>query len=104
MKYVLTPLALAASLALGWLTYQSSLEHVERRTEKPAPEPIAVQVTRVSTKEIEERVEFVGSLEANATVEIRSRISGYITRLPFEVGDFVESKMLVFTQATFLLL
>lgn len=92
MKYVLAPLAIAICLGAGWFVFQQSVR--QARVDKGVA-PIrlpAVEVVPVETREVEDRVQLVGSLEARADVQVRSRVRGYITALPFDVGDLIERK------------
>lgn len=89
MKFFLVPVAIIASIAVGYVLY----EQMEAQ-EAPAiitieKTPLAVRVTQPTTRDVVDQVEFVGSLEPKADVQIRSRVRGYITALPYDVGDFV---------------
>ena len=54
----------------------------------------------VATKPIIDTVmdyqDFTGRLDAVKTVEIRARVSGYVTEIPFKEGDFVKEGQLLF--------
>ncbi len=91
MKHVLAAIILAGSIGLGWLVYQGSLRAVFVPPKQPGARPTPVHVTRMQTMPIEERVDLVGDLDAVAQVEVRSRVSGYITHIGYDVGDFVDS-------------
>jgi RND family efflux transporter MFP subunit len=92
MRQLLAIPAIAIAAGLGWVVYQSSLTADLAETKPSEPkQPLAVHVTKTAKRSIEEFVELIGSLEAGSEVEIRSRIDGYITRLPFDVGDSVSS-------------
>lgn len=95
MKYVLAPLAFAAALAVGYFVYRDSQQRLEPTSEEKVEQVLAVEVIRVRRQPIEERIELAGGLEAQAAVQIRARISGYITKLPYDVGDFVEQGKIV---------
>ena len=92
MKYLLPPLAIAACVGLGWLVYTQAQKHVDTPADKPKKQPLAVEVARLATQDLEQRIELVGSLEPRAQVTVRSRTRGYITRLPFDVGDELTEK------------
>ncbi len=53
-------------------------------------EPVAVEVVNVRKQRLQDRVELVGSLEPITSVQIRSRITGYIKKLPYDVGDRID--------------
>src|ERR1041384_7774062 len=63
--------------------------------EKPVAAIPSVEVTRVQRRTILDRAELVGNLEAASEVEIHARSSGYITNLPYAIGDFVEKGKLI---------
>ncbi|MEQ9066476.1 MAG: efflux RND transporter periplasmic adaptor subunit, partial [Gimesia chilikensis] len=77
----------AIAMVVGWLVYDKSVKDVQVPTKTIIPEPIAVQVTRSTTKTLEKRINLVGNLEAGSQVEVRTRYSGYIKSMPFDVGD-----------------
>jgi RND family efflux transporter MFP subunit len=79
-----------AVLSLGALT----LGH---KKEPPAAPPLqAVTVAPVEQREITDWDEFTGRLEAVDAVEIRPRVSGYITRVMFDEGKEVQKGEVLF--------
>src|SRR5438552_19135393 len=56
---------------------------------KGAP-PLPVNVVTVVEKEVKEWDEFTGRLDPVESVEIRPRVSGYITEIHFEAGAIVK--------------
>jgi RND family efflux transporter MFP subunit len=62
----------------------------------PAPQLQAVTVAEVLEREISEWDEFTGRLEAVDAVEIRPRVSGYITRVTFDEGKEVKKGEVLF--------
>ena len=48
--------------------------------------PMAVEVVSVRSQAVEDRIELVGSVEPIASVQIRSRASGYIKTIPQDIG------------------
>lgn len=62
----------------------------------PAPPLQAVTVAPVLEREISEWDEFTGRLEAKDAVEIRPRVSGYITRVTFDEGKEVKKGEVLF--------
>ena len=65
----------------------------------PAPaskSPLPVNVVTVTEAEVKEWDEFTGRLEAVESVEIRPRVSGYITEIRFEEGAFVRTGDLLY--------
>ena len=77
-------------LSLGALTFG------RKKEPPPAPPLPAVTVAPVEQREISGWDEFTGRLEAVDAVEIRPRVSGYITRVTFAEGKEVKKGELLF--------
>jgi membrane fusion protein, multidrug efflux system len=60
------------------------------------PPPLPVNVVSVIEKEVNEWDEFTGRLEAVESVEIRPRVSGYITEIHFEAGAILKKGDLLY--------
>lgn len=90
MKVLIAPACTAIAMVVGWLVYDKSVKDVQVPTKTIIPEPITVQVTRSTTKTLEKRINLVGNLEAGSQVEVRTRYSGYIKSMPFDVGDRIK--------------
>jgi RND family efflux transporter MFP subunit len=58
--------------------------------------PAKVTVTTALEQEITDFDDFVGRTEASETVEVRSRVSGFIDSIPFQDGSQVEKGQLLF--------
>jgi RND family efflux transporter MFP subunit len=57
--------------------------------------PVEVIVTKAIVHEVTDYQDFTGRLSAIPTVDIRARVSGYVTEAPFKEGDLVpEGKVL----------
>lgn len=86
-----------SSLAIGGgvLVYQHNRLLMLPKREKGAAAIPSVEVTKVQKRTILDRAELVGNLEASSEVEIHPRSSGYITHLPYGIGDFVEKGKVV---------
>ena len=95
MRYVLFLIAVSLAGAFGWHLYGESLESVNSEPKETDIDVSAVDVLRVVPQPIAERIELVGSLEPVTEVAIRSRLSGYLGRVPFDVGDRVEQGEIV---------
>ena len=80
-----------AVISLGALT-------LERKTDAPPPaQPLpAVTVAPVEQREVADWDEFTGRLQAVDAVEIRPRVSGYITRITFVEGKEVKKGEVLF--------
>src|SRR6266550_2096903 len=63
--------------------------------DKGAP-PLPVNVVTVVEKEVNEWDEFTGRLDPVESVEIRPRVSGYITEIHFEAGAIVKKGALLY--------
>src|SRR5881398_2386491 len=62
----------------------------------PPQAPLPVNVVNVIEKEVNEWDEFTGRLEAVESVEIRPRVSGYITEIRFAAGAIVKKGDLLY--------
>src|SRR2546421_8712394 len=67
-----------------------------KKTAPPAPTPLPVNVLSVIEKEGSEWDEFTGRLEAVESVEIRPRVSGYVTEIHFEAGAIIKKGDLLY--------
>src|SRR5579859_1320475 len=85
---------LFASLPLAAMLILSGCDNgpaVSHGTKKPK-----VVVTAPITDRVMDYQDFTGRLDAVKTVDIRARVSGYITEAPFKEGDHVEEGQLLF--------
>jgi membrane fusion protein, multidrug efflux system len=67
-----------------------------RKASAPPQPPLPVNVVTVIEKEVNEWDEFTGRLEAVESVEIRPRVSGYITEIHFEAGAIIKNGDLLY--------
>src|SRR5437660_7026731 len=67
-----------------------------RKASAPSQGPLPVNVITVVEKEVNEWDEFTGRLEAVESVEIRPRVSGYITEIRFAAGAIVKKGDLLY--------
>lgn len=95
MRIVALFLSASVCAAIGWVIYQDSLASTETEPKPKADEVIAVAATPVTQQTVEDRIQLVGGLEPVTQVVIRSRVSGYLTRLPFDIGDQVQAEDLL---------
>jgi multidrug efflux system membrane fusion protein len=58
--------------------------------------PLPVNVVTAIEKDVTEWDEFTGRIEAVESVDIRPRVSGYITEIPFKAGSLVKKNDLLF--------
>src|SRR5438309_3176093 len=61
-----------------------------KKKSAPPPAPLPVNVVTAVEKEVNEWDEFTGRLEAVESVEIRPRVSGYITEIRFQAGAIIK--------------
>jgi membrane fusion protein, multidrug efflux system len=64
-----------------------------RRSELPTgePQPVVVSVSHPIERDVVEYAEFTGRTEAPDSVEIKSRVTGYLLETPFKEGSEVEA-------------
>jgi membrane fusion protein, multidrug efflux system len=67
-----------------------------KKNSVPQQGPLPVNVATVIEKEVNEWDEFTGRLEAVESVEIRPRVSGYITEIHFEAGAIIKKGDLLY--------
>jgi membrane fusion protein, multidrug efflux system len=67
-----------------------------KKKSAPQQAPLPVNVVTVIEKEVNEWDEFTGRLEAVESVEIRPRVSGYITEIHFEAGAIIKKGDLLY--------
>jgi RND family efflux transporter MFP subunit len=67
-----------------------------KKASAPQQGPLPVNVVTAIEKEVNEWDEFTGRLEAVESVEIRPRVSGYITEIHFEAGAIIKKGDLLY--------
>src|SRR6266705_2976497 len=67
-----------------------------KKKSAPQQAPLPVNVVTVVEKEVNEWDEFTGRLEAVESVEIRPRVSGYITEIRFQAGAIIKKDDLLY--------
>src|SRR4051812_11898205 len=67
-----------------------------KKTSAPEQAPLPVNVVTAVEKDVTEWDEFTGRLEAVESVEIRPRVSGYITEIHFEAGTIIKKGDLLY--------
>jgi RND family efflux transporter MFP subunit len=67
-----------------------------KKATAPAPGPLPVNVLTVVEKEVNEWDEFTGRLEPVESVDIRPRVSGYITEVHIEAGAIIKKGDLLY--------
>lgn len=61
-----------------------------------SPRPIEVEIVQVKTADIPVSSRFVGRTESSQRVEIRTRVSGFLSEIVYEEGGFVEAGDVLF--------
>lgn len=89
-KKIILPFMLAS------ITIIAGCEKQAAQQQQEAP-PLAVKTAKPLVKETIDWNEFTGRVEPLETVEVRSRVSGYITDIYFKDGEIVEQGQLLFT-------
>ena len=79
----------AGSLGAGWYVYQRSMEISALPTPTPQRAQLTVEVVRTTRTQLEDQIQYVGSVQALATVQVRSRVDGYIQEMPYNLGEEV---------------
>ena len=85
------PFLIAAGILSIWLTTSGC-----KKQSTPQQAPLPVNVVTVIEKEVNEWDEFTGRLEAVESVEIRPRVSGYITEIHFQAGAIIKKGDLLY--------
>ena len=86
-----------AALAPLALTLLMAASGCERRTvAAPASEPPVVTVSQPIEREVTDFVDYTGRIEPVNSVDLRARVTGYLTQMPFKEGDEVKKGELLF--------
>jgi RND family efflux transporter MFP subunit len=83
------------ALALAAVTASNAAQAPGKNPVVPVP-PLVIRVARPVTKVVTDYEVFTGRTEASATVELRARASGYLTRVLFKDGAEVKQGELLF--------
>src|SRR6266487_1501739 len=82
-------------VGLGFLSILLTAGGCKKKSAPPQP-PLPVNVITAVEKEVNEWDEFTGRLEAVESVEIRPRVSGYITEIHFQAGAIIKKGDLLY--------
>ena len=83
-----------------WQAYQNKAQ-AEKATTQPrgggagAARVVAVSVTPVRTGSIREEIEITGALKPKEQVDVTAQVTGRVTNLTLQVGDFVKQGQLI---------
>lgn len=92
-----TTRACVAALAAAFALALAACDQGGPRAAPAAPPPPQVTVARPVVKTVTDHDEFVGRFVAIDAVEIRARVSGYLSAIHFTDGQFVKQGDLLFT-------
>src|SRR4030081_2781799 len=59
--------------------------------------PVAVIVAMVGEKTVPINIDVIGNVEAYSTITVKAQISGQLTKVSFQEGDYVKKDDLLFT-------
>src|ERR1043166_5573739 len=85
------------SLALSIALFAAGCQTSAANAPPPAPPPPAVRVVPAALREIRPAEELSGKIEAIQHVDIRPRVSGYITAIRYREGSEVPAGTVLFT-------
>ena len=89
MRFVYAAIVLVICIGVAWGSYSHFASKIETEVKRNNETRLAVTVVRVESRPIVDEIELVGSLEAGVEVVIRARRRGYITKIPHDVGSFI---------------
>jgi len=95
-RFVAVGLILLSALGIGLYFRGSGGGAPQAETPQGAPPATPVQVVVVGREDLAYEPRFLGQTSASQTVEVRSRVSGYITQSSFTEGGVVEPGQLLF--------
>jgi multidrug efflux system membrane fusion protein len=92
------PLTIRTSFHAAWLVLAAALAGCgDSQNHAAAPPPPAVTVANPAKQTIVDQDEYVGRFVAVDSVEVRARLSGYLSRIHFQDGQMVKQGDLLFT-------
>lgn len=89
-------LALAACVALALFAFRAPLGLVSAEHRSADDKAVAVSVALTETRDMPVYAQAIGTVLANATVQVKSRIDGQILRAGFQEGQLVKQGDLLF--------
>lgn len=93
MKKTIIVLAVAAVLGgAGYYYYKDQNKTVATQT----PQAFPVQVVKVLEEDFYPSLSFVSKIEAKDRVEVRARVTGFLTKRLFTEGDYIKEGQLLF--------
>ena len=90
---LIAAIAIATGAAgFGWYSWQSGHNRPQQQAAAAQPKAIPVKLAAVETSSIQDASEFVSSLEAKRSVQIKPEAEGLVTEIFVKSGDFVEQR------------
>ena len=87
---LIAAIAIAAGAAgFGLYSWQSSHNRAQQPAAAAQPPAIPVKLAAVESSSVQEASEFVSSLEAKRSVEIKPQVEGLVTEIFVKSGDFI---------------
>lgn len=100
MKKTIVILAVLAALCLSGYFYREQIGNLFGKTkdtkEVAAVQKMPVNVTKVDIQDFYPSLSFVSKIEAKDQVDVRARVTGFLTKRLFKEGDFVKEGQLLF--------
>ena len=92
------PIAIRLPFTTAWLTLAAALAGCgDSQNHAAAPPPTAVTVAKPVQRTIVDQDQYVGRFVAVDMVEVRGRLSGYLSKIHFQDGQMVKRGDLLFT-------
>jgi multidrug resistance efflux pump len=87
---LIAAIAIATGAAgFGWYSWQSGHNRAQQPAAAAQPQAIPVKLAAVESSSVQEASEFVSSLEAKRSVEIKPEAEGLVTEIFVKSGDFI---------------
>jgi len=89
--FILIMMAIITAIGGGWAIWQLTQNRPQQQALAAKPKAIPVKLTTIESSLLQDSSEFVSSLEAKRSVEIKPQIDGLVTEIFAKSGDFVEA-------------
>ncbi|MEG5062432.1 efflux RND transporter periplasmic adaptor subunit [Microcoleus sp. B3-A4] len=87
---LIAAIAIATGAAgFGWYSWQSGQNRPPQQAAAAQPPAIPVKLAAVKTSSVQDASEFVSSLEAKRSVQIKPEVEGLVTEIFVKSGDFI---------------
>ena len=92
MKKIIIALLVVVLIGVGYVSYRK----INKGTDAEAPQAMPVQVVEVTEQDFYPSLSFVSKIEAKDRVEVRARVTGFLTKRLFTEGESVKEGQLLF--------